>query len=505
VLTDLGLAETLTDAPQAIEHLTAAYDAVADPLERVSIALTLARLWCFSPTPQRAFELTRQAAAIVPPGQDDALMQLEAMKHFATIHFGVADLAVARELERYRGGVDRPGPGARMLEAMTAFVWMLQCGPADRCAALALRALRGGELVAVDESFLIIAAMSVLIAADRDEAMTVWDTIRAAAHRRGSLFSALAVNLWSGFTLSRRGDLTGAEPLMRQADQEMQVWGVLGPVGRAYAWGMLAEVLVERGDLAGAQAILAVATPPEGPSEGENHLRRARAEYALARGEADAALAAAQDYAEHSRYVRNPAWSSWRSQRALARHRAGRAAEAAADAAEEVELARRFGAPGALGRSLRVLGVVAPGDGIGHLREAVEVLAGSPARLEHARALAALGSALRRDRRPAEAREPLRQALDLATACGADALAQHARAELLAAGARPRREARHGVESLTPSERRVAVLAAEGAANKLIAQSLYVTPKTVELHLSSAYRKLGIRSRRELPAALGTS
>ncbi len=502
MLTELGLAETLTDAPQAIEHLTAAYAAAGDPLERVSIALELARLWCFSPTPRRALEVTREAAALVPPGHDDALMRLEAMKHFASIHFGVADLAPARELERYRDGVDAQGPGARMLEAMTAFVWMLQCGPADRCAALALRALRGGELVAVDESFLIIAAMSVLIAADREEAVTMWDTIRAAAHRRGSLFSALAVNLWSGFTLSRRGDLTGAEPLMRQADRGMQLWGVLGPVGRAYAWGMLTEVLVERGDLPAARAILADAAPPEGPSEGENHLRRARAEYALASGDTDAALAAAEDYAEHGRYILNPAWSGWRSQRALALRRAGRPADALADAAGEGELARRFGAPRALGRSLRILGLVSPGDGVGHLREAVDVLADSPARLEFAQALAALGSALRRSGRPGEAREPLRQALDLATACGAGALAQHARAELYAAGARPRAETLHGVESLTPSERRVAGMAADGTANKVIAQTLYVTPKTVELHLSSAYRKLGIRSRRELPAAL---
>src|SRR6185369_5495455 len=76
--------------------------------------------------------------------------------------------------------------------------------------------------------------------------------------------------------------------------------------------------------------------------------------------------------------------------------------------------------------------------------------------------LAALGSALRRSGRPGEAREPLRQALDLATACGAGGLAQHARAELYAAGARSRTEALHGVESLTPSERRVAGMAADG-------------------------------------------
>lgn len=398
--------------------------------------------------------------------------------------------------------MDAPGPGARMLEAITAFVWMLQCGPADRCAALALRALTGGELIAVDESFLVISAMAVLIAADREEAMSMWDTLRAAAHRRGSLFSALAVNLWSGFTLSRRGDLTGAEPLIRQAAGEMQVWGVLGPVGLSYAWGMLAEVLAERGDLPGAQAVLADAPPTGGPSEGENHLRRARVKYALAAGDTDGALAAAEDHAHHSRYSLNPAWSSWRSGRALALSRAGRTADAVADAASEVELARRFGAPRALGRSLRILGLVCPGDGTSYLREAVDVLARSPARLEYARALAALGSALRRSRQPGAAREPLRQALHLAATCGADALAQHALAELHAAGVRPRTEAAHGVDSLTPSERRVAALAADGAANKDIAQALYVTPKTVELHLSAAYRKLGIRSRRDLPAAL---
>ena len=77
------------------------------------------------------------------------------------------------------------------------------------------------------------------------------------------------------------------------------------------------------------------------------------------------------------------------------------------------------------------------------------------------------------------------------------------RAQLLhAAGARPRRDALSGAGSLTPSERRVAGFAALGRSNRGIAQELYVTPKTVEVHLSNAYRKLGISSRRQLPAAL---
>lgn len=92
--------------------------------------------------------------------------------------------------------------------------------------------------------------------------------------------------------------------------------------------------------------------------------------------------------------------------------------------------------------------------------------------------------------------------LELAAACGAEPLAERARTELNAAGGRARREALSGVESLTPSERRVAAMAAEGMTNREIAQALFVTPKTVEVHLSNAYRKLGIASRRQLAAVL---
>jgi DNA-binding NarL/FixJ family response regulator len=501
VLTDLGLTETATDGQQAIEHLSAAYAITADPLERVRTAETLIQLWCFSPSPGRGLELSREAAAIVPPAHDDDALRLRALQYM-TVLFGAGDPAMLGELERYRDGVDGPSRGARMLEAVTAFVWMLDGGAADRCAALALQALADGQLVALDEMFLVVAAMCVLIAADRDEAVTLWESIRAAAHRRGSLFAALSVDLWSGFTLGRRGDLTGAEPLLRQAAADQRAWGVLGPSGLAYGCGMLGEVLVERGDLAAAQAVLAEAPPTVAPSDGENHLRRARVKWALAAGDTEAALAAAEDCRAFSAHIANPAWSSWRSHRALALYQAGRTAEAVADATEEVALARQFGAPRALGQSLRVLGMVSGAEG--PRQEAVEVLAGSPARLEYAHALAALGSFLRRSRRPGEAREPLRMALDLAASCGAAGLAEHVRSELHAAGARPRSEALTGVDALTPSERRVATLAADGAANKDIAQRLYVTPKTVELHLSAAYRKLGIRSRRELPLALAT-
>ena len=130
------------------------------------------------------------------------------------------------------------------------------------------------------------------------------------------------------------------------------------------------------------------------------------------------------------------------------------------------------------------------------------MLAGSPARLEHARALIDLGAALRRANNRTEARTYLREGIDLAHQCGATALVDRGNNELAATGARARSVMLSGLESLTASERRVAQMAAEEVSNKEIAQALFVTVKTVEMHLSRVYRKLDIESRRQLAGAL---
>jgi DNA-binding NarL/FixJ family response regulator len=132
------------------------------------------------------------------------------------------------------------------------------------------------------------------------------------------------------------------------------------------------------------------------------------------------------------------------------------------------------------------------------------VLARSEARLEHARALVDLGAALRRANQRTEARERLREGVELARKVGAFGLAGRANEEIAATGARPRKVLQTGLDALTASERRVAQLAAEGMTNKEIAQTLFVTIKTVEVHLSHAYRKLEISSRTQLDKALLT-
>jgi DNA-binding CsgD family transcriptional regulator len=200
---------------------------------------------------------------------------------------------------------------------------------------------------------------------------------------------------------------------------------------------------------------------------------------------------------------RNPAFMPWRSQAGLAQEALGEHEAARRLSREEVELARGWGAPRALGVSLRAAGLIEGGKkGLALLQEAIDVLCASPAKLEHAKARTELGAALRRANRRSQAREQLRRAVELATICGAAPLAARAESELLATGARPRRVALTGVESLTPSERRVAEMAAEGPTNREIAQALFVTPKTVEVHLSSVYRKLGISARSQLATAL---
>jgi DNA-binding CsgD family transcriptional regulator len=231
-------------------------------------------------------------------------------------------------------------------------------------------------------------------------------------------------------------------------------------------------------------------------------LERARMRVLLAEGRADEALARAGAFQEHAGWRRHPRYAPWRSLKAQALDRLGRRDEALRLAAEELEIARAWGTPGTVGRSLRVLGSIERAGGLAHLEEACAALEDAPARLEAAKALAALGETLRRERLPTEAREPLRRALELAAISGATPLVERARTELYATGARPRTTALLGVRSLTSSERRVADLAADGFSNRDIAQSLYVTPKTVEVHLSNTYRKLGIGSRRELPDAL---
>ena len=198
-------------------------------------------------------------------------------------------------------------------------------------------------------------------------------------------------------------------------------------------------------------------------------------------------------------------WPSfWRIWAAPALAALGQDKQAGRLADEQVAMARRVGAPGALGMSLRAAALVAGGDdGLDLLHEAVAVLERSAARLELARALADLGALLSRAGRRPEGRDTLRRAIKLAGECGAVALAERATAELHAGPGRRARTELTGPAALTAAEWRVCRQAAAGQTNRELAQALFVTEKTIERHLSSAYQKLGIRSRFQLATAIG--
>jgi DNA-binding CsgD family transcriptional regulator len=283
---------------------------------------------------------------------------------------------------------------------------------------------------------------------------------------------------------------------------ELQLWGMVPHMA-----AFLVEALVERGELEAAERELArsVLAPWLGDAAGADKLLGARGYLRLERGDYAAALDDLLRCGEHLRALRieNPAFCPWRSRAALAQAALGRRDAGRELADEELDLARRYGAPRAVGVALRARGMIEEGPAaLELLAEAVAVLAGSQSRLEHARALVDHGAALRRSGARREGRSALRDGLDEARRCGALALAARAHAELEASGLRPRKMLVGGVEALTPSERRVVELAASGMANAEIAQSLFVTVKTVETHLGRSYRKLDIPGRGELAAAL---
>jgi DNA-binding CsgD family transcriptional regulator len=162
-----------------------------------------------------------------------------------------------------------------------------------------------------------------------------------------------------------------------------------------------------------------------------------------------------------------------------------------------------FGDPRSIGMALRAAALVGPSSQrASTLRAALEALQTTPDQLGQARVLIDLGATHRAARQRSAAREPLLEGLAMASRCGSHALERRARAELAAIGLRPRRVERAGADSLTPSERRVAELAAAGETNREIAQTLFVTEKTVETHLGRAFRKLDVTSRRQLPDVL---
>jgi DNA-binding CsgD family transcriptional regulator len=506
VLLELGLAESLTlDRAPAIEHLRRGVETTNDTPARLYAARTLAAI-VGTDDPLAAVEIEERALAASPDADAPLALQIEAhMVSMGRFSLG-ARRATFQRAARLRDRVDAGDVDSAMALLVAATEATMAGDSADRAAALALRAiaeLRADPILAVAVGF----TTRCLTVADRlDDAERILTATIEDARRQRANYRAGPVLAFRSDLRFRAGALRAAVADARAALEAYAHAGRLSVLGSTTA---LVQALVEQGECEAAGAALEAAGadgPPEaiGDSYSGTLVLNARARLHLAQRHTRAALAEALEVGRRQEAMRepNPAAVDWRSQAALAYAALDQLDPAVELAREELELARRFGAPRAIGIALRTLGVI--GDDLDRLHEAVAVLATSAARLEHARALADLGVALRHRRRIVEAREPLRLALDLATRCGATPLAERARTELLIAGARPRRAELNGAAALTPNERRVAMMAADGRSNREIARALYVSHKTVEKHLTAAYRKLGTTARGQLRAALAS-
>ena len=482
LLLELGrAARAALDIPRAIDALTRALEN-AGPAGRGAAALELARVLLHA---GRAEEAVRLMRTELDRGSDvDGELRVWLELEYVGFAPPREALAMTRRFRALEGRslAELAALGAASARAETA----------QEATALAQRALAGGMLLRADR---LAEAANVV-----EDAL---DHSRATGSQLG-----FARSSWLQAELDyRSGNLLSAEAHARSAY-------AIGSEGgsqwvRLMSGALIAQVLADRGELAEAHQMLGTLDismlPPSVRLPRVVHY--ARAYVALLAGSPAQAIPELEHVSESVR-----AAPPWRSRfatgmvvHAIALSRLGRIEEARQVAEEELAWAKTWGVPRFIGMALRGQAHAVQDAGrLEALQAAVAVLERAPAPLEFARALGDLGSTLRRMNRRVAARDPLRQALDVARRCRADALADHLHDELRAAGAKPRRDVLTGRDSLTASEARIAEIAATGMTNPQIAQTIFVTPGTVEKHLTSVYSKLGISSRHQLAAALST-
>ena len=508
LLIDLGRADALAGRPSAPGRLRDAIALLEAPQARARALGQLGQaLYAASDNDgaARAFDEGLRVLDGADPQLEEELTA--GYLSAARLDYRTRAAALTRFEDLLSGSSEAETPAQRELLAQRALEQaMLGTAPWREAVGQLRRALGGDRMlreVTADGTAYVAACAGLFFCDALDDVERTTSAGLDDARARGSVVGFATMSALRGAARYLRGDLVAALGDLEGGTERLPVMMVVRPWAIAY----IALAQLDRGDPQTAARLLA-AEPDGSDSEPFTHnwILFARGRLALASGGDPAvALELLQECGRRQAAIPapSPCVLPWRSEAAIAALKLQRAEQARELAHDELRRARAAGSPRALGTALRGAGLVAGGrPGIALLEEAVAALERSPARLERARALVDLGAAQRRARQQTAARETLRLGLDAAYRCGAAGLAAQARAELVAAGARPRRPALSGVQALTPSERRVSELAADGLTNREIAQALFVSTKTVEFHLRNAYLKLRIRSRRELAAAL---
>lgn len=504
---ELGVALLRASDPEGIEVLRTVRAATGGALERAEIANELASSLGLRNGNEEAARLLEESLMDVSDSDGEIGLLLRGWLLLQSI-WGlerVSEVALAET-----DPSPRSLPGRVVLQGV-ASLHALGLGPIEPALRNAAALVRRPQALAEDAMAGMPphGALLSLVLADRgDLASGLFDLGIDASRQRGVLSGVGGGHLVRALGHQLEGDLREAQVDAQIAIDLQRPFALVAPLALGFACA--ARVLLARGELAVAERTLdelwaeherIAGIPGAACLCARGELRIACGRHAEARHDF---LAAAERIAWLP--LANPEILPWRI--GLARCEAALANddEAQRIAADAVALAREAGGTRGIGISLRELGVVTGGpEGIDLLSEATEILGDTRARLQHAEALVEHGAALRRANFRKDAREPLREALEIAHRCGAGPLEERARTELAATGARPRKAVFTGVESLTPSELRVARLAAEGMTNREIAQSLTVTAKTVETHLRHAYQKLDVAKRTELGGVLSAA
>jgi DNA-binding CsgD family transcriptional regulator len=507
ILFALGSAALAVGRADAIGCLREALEGDLDPGLRLAAGLEFTAALVHGGQVAQGIELLEELGdGLVADGEVEAAMQIEG-RWLCVAQLDPATCGrVTARLARYEGRLRGDSNGERLLLTSMAFDAAHRQVSSTYAADLAERGLAGGRLLLEQypHAANFVLATWTLVVADRleraDQLMTL-----AIEHAlaRGSVLAFAIATAHRCHVRLRQGQIADAEAEARSC---LEGAGHAWILGRPLLIACVLDAMVERTGPEACRTFLAEQDVEEDLATGAatSRLLLSRGHHRLVAGDPAGAL---RDFEQiRSRELRSGREMNGfatRGSMALAHARLGEHEHARELAEQELERARIWGAPSTLSFALRVAGTVAGGDeGIELLRQAASSVAHSPALYERALALTEYGAALRRAGHRREAREPLREALALADRGGAHRTAARARDELLASGARPRRAALTGADSLTPSERRVCRLAGDGLTNREIAQALFVTVRTVEGHLRQAYIKLDISRREQLAPAL---
>ena len=502
VLIDLGVAEAAAGEPTSLDRFAEALERVTEPREQVealySFGQTLHAIGRY-PEASAAF---RRGAELVHADDQQAWLRFRGAA--ASADFFITTPAQRMRPEVIRSDDLADGPGTRVMLAVKSLQEAVSVPPAHWAGELAMRALGDGALLAEQTSqgpSVNLAVQALLYVGRLSEAQDAADAAVRDARERGALLAHVEASYVRALALYAQGRITDAA-----ADAQAAVDGLdwRWHHQRQRAVAILLHCMVERGELGDAVTLIERADQelPKSLAQGISallYLARGRVHLHLrhfdaARRELDAAANAVAHYGPI-----NPAAFPWRSLTGTIAHYSGDYECARSLIEEEVALARLFDVPIGLGIALRRRAITERGDeAIDTLQQAVAALEGTQARLELARTHGRLGAALRRASHRVSAREHLQKGLDLAHRGGAIGVVAWIREELTAAGGRPRRSAVTGVESLTPTEIKVAELATEGLSNRQIAELMFVSRNTIAWHLRNIYRKLQVESRDQI-------